>query len=136
MPATVLMTPLASRKTLHLDDLIDAVLGPRNELSAEQAEAAEKFVAMHERSLGARDPLKRTIALDAFRAAKAVLRPDEGAIMDLVVIKGRSLSETAAKAGRPKEYLELLLIGACEKLAVHFKLKPSVRDDEVNDPEV
>lgn len=117
------------------DDLIDAVLGPRNELSAEQAEAAEKFASMAERAAGARDALKRAIAGDAFRAAKAVLTPPEAAIMDLIVIKGRSLTDTAAKAGRNKEDLEILLIGACDKLAIHFKLKPSVRDDEVNDPE-
>lgn len=114
------------------DDLIDAVLGPRNELSSEQAEAAEKFASMAERAEGARDALKRAIAGDAFRAAKAVLAPAEAAIMDLIVIKGRSLTDTAAKAGRKKEDLEVLLIGACDKLAVHFKLKPSVRHDEAD----
>lgn len=112
-----------------MDDLLAAISDepPRNELTKEQEEAAEKFASMAERAQGARDALKRAIAADAFRAAKAVLRPDENAIMDLVVFKGRSLTELAAKAGRKKEDLEVLLIGACEKLAVHFNLKPAVR---------
>lgn len=118
-----------------MDDLLAAISDdpPRNELTKEQEDAAEKFAGMAERAQGARDALKRAIAADALRAAKAVLRPDENAIMDLVVFKGRSLTELAVKAGRRKEDLEVLLIGACEKLAVHYNLKPAVRAEGPDD---
>ena len=54
------------------------------------------------------------------RAARAVLSPQEAAILDMAVIKGRTLEALAQATKQPRANLERLFLHAAEKLADHF----------------
>lgn len=54
------------------------------------------------------------------KAARAGLAPSEIAILDMAVLKGRSLDTLAEATKQPRANLERLLLQAAEKLAEHF----------------
>ena len=54
------------------------------------------------------------------RAARAALTPPEIAILDMAVLKGRSLDSLAEATKQPRANLERLLLHAAEKLTEHF----------------
>ena len=63
---------------------------------------------------------KRLDSGQKVRAARAVLSPQETAILDMAVIKGRTLEALAQATKQPRENLERLFLQAAEKLADHF----------------
>ncbi len=63
---------------------------------------------------------KRMDSGQKVRAARAGLAPSEIAILDMAVLKGRSLDTLAEATQQPRANLESLLLQAAEKLAEHF----------------
>ena len=53
-------------------------------------------------------------------AIRAALLPSEVAILDVTVLKGRSLDALATATNQPRANLERLYLQASEKLADHF----------------
>lgn len=91
------------------------------ELSLMQAEALRRFGKDAERAVASMHAEKRLDARQALEKAKAALEPRQVAIVDLVVCRGRPLSDLAAKAGMSVEALDGLLRQAANTLADHYE---------------
>ncbi len=94
------------------------------ELSHEQAEAAQKYAEQTERAQVHRSAEKRVMAGEQLRKAKALLTPQQVAILDMVLIKGRTIAQLAQSTGRPAADLEALFLQSCDRLAQRPEPRP------------
>lgn len=69
------------------------------------------------------NPSSRRAAQDGLAAAQAVLTPREVAILKIVVVGGRSITDIAAAARQPALNMEDLFFSAVTKLADHYEAR-------------
>jgi len=93
------------------------------DLSLIQSEALRRFQKDAERSETARNAESRLDARQSLAKAKAALPARDGAIVELVVCRGRSLAALAAQAGTTVEALDALLRQAANTLADHYEAR-------------
>lgn len=91
------------------------------ELAFDKAEALRKYSKDTERSETTRDADRRLDARQSLEAASIALGPRHKAIVDLVLIKGRKVSDLAQMSGQSVEALNRLLTDAAEMLADHYQ---------------
>ena len=82
--------------------------------------ATKRYEKLVETSLTTTHAHKRMDSGQKVRAARAALEPPEVAILEMAVLKGRSLDALAEATKQPRANLERLLLQAAEKLADHF----------------
>ena len=90
-------------------------------LSERASEAIERFAKLAERSQVERRGDRRIDLAKRYTAARQALAARELAILDMTVLKRRTLVELAAKTGQTAEALALLLLQAGEHWADHFE---------------
>lgn len=90
-------------------------------LSLIQSEALRRFARDAELAETSRKAEKRLDARQSLARAKAALPARDGAIVDLVMIRGRSLTALAIQAGTTVEALDALLRQAANTLADHYQ---------------
>lgn len=90
-------------------------------LSFEQAEALRRFSKDAERAVASNQIEKRLDARQSLHQAKATIPAREMALIDLVVIRGRSLKALAAASGQSVDKLDQLLRQAANSLADHYQ---------------
>ena len=101
----------------------ERTLGPT--ISYRQAEAVKAYGRLYETLSTSTSPEARIAAQQTFMKARSVLGVQEVAILDLVAGKGRSISDVAIAAGRPRPAMEELILSAGGKLADHFEAEPT-----------
>ena len=89
-------------------------------ISERLSRATGRYEKLVETSLTTTHAHKRMDSGQKVRAARAALAPSEIAILDMAVLKGRSLDALAGATKQPRANLERLLLQAAEKLADHF----------------
>ena len=89
-------------------------------ISERLSRATKRYEKIVETSLTTTHAHKRMDSGQKVRAAHAALAPSEIAILDMAVLKGRSLDALAEATKQPRANLERLLLQAAEKLAEHF----------------
>ena len=89
-------------------------------ISERLSRATARYEKLVETSLTTTHAHKRIDSGQRVRAARAALTPSEIAILDMAVLKGRSLDALAEATKQPRANLERLLLQAAEKLADHF----------------
>lgn len=94
--------------------MTDQVIGER------LSRATGRYEKLVEVSVTTTHAHKRMDSGQKVRAARAVLTAPEIAILDMAVLKGRSLDALAEATKQPRANLERLLLQAAEKLAEHF----------------
>lgn len=92
-------------------------------LTLTQAEALRRFGKDAERATASTHAEKRLDARQSLLKANAALAPREGAIIDLVVLKGRDLKDLAAQSGQSVDSLDQLLRQAANTLATHYETR-------------
>lgn len=95
--------------------------GGLSSLSFAATEALRKYSKDTERSETTRDADKRLDARQSLAAASDALGPRHKAIVDLVLIKGRKVSDLALMSGQSVDALNRLLTDAAETLADHYQ---------------
>ena len=93
------------------------------ELSFVQSEAIRRFSRDAESAEAATNTERRFDARQSLEKATAALAPRERAIIDLVVIRGRRLSDLAAQSGASVQQLENLLRQAAIDLVDHYQTR-------------
>ena len=89
-------------------------------ISERLSRATKRYEKLVEISLTTTHAHKRMDSGQKVRAVRAALTPSEIAILDMAVLKGRSLDTLAETTTQPRANLERLLLQAAEKLAEHF----------------
>ena len=89
-------------------------------ISERLSRATKRYEKLVETSVTTTHAHKRMDSGQKVRAARAGLAPSEIAILDMAVLKGRSLDTLAEATKQPRANLERLLLQAAEKLAEHF----------------
>ena len=89
-------------------------------ISERRSRAIARYEKLVETSLTTTHAHKRMDCGQKVRAARAALAPSETAILDMAVLKGRSLDALAEATKQPRATLERLFLKAAEKLADHF----------------
>lgn len=95
--------------------------GGLSSLSFAATEALRKYSKDTERAETTRDADKRLDARQSLAAASDALGPRHKAIVDLVLIKGRKVSDLALMSGQSVDALNRLLTDAAEMLADHYQ---------------
>ena len=95
--------------------------GSIGRLSLPQAEALRKFSKDTERSEGSRDANRRLESRQSLASAKEALGPRRLAVVDLVIIRGRSLTALSKASGQTVDALSNLLSDAANTLADHYQ---------------
>ena len=90
------------------------------EINERLSRATGRYEKLVETSLTTTHAHKRMDSGQKVRAVRGALRPSEIAILDMAVLKGRSLDALAEATKQPRANLERLLLQAAEKLADHF----------------
>ena len=90
------------------------------EISERLSRATGRYEKLVETSLTTTHAHKRMDSGQKVRAARAALTPSEIAILEMVVLKGRSLDALAEATKQPRANLERLFLQAAGKLADHF----------------
>lgn len=91
-------------------------------LSFAQAEAMKRFNRDAERSTSTHSE-KRLDARQSLEQAKAAIGAREFAILDLVVLRGRSIAVLSSQSGQSVHQLEQLLKQAANGLADHYQTR-------------
>ena len=89
-------------------------------ISDRLSRATKRYEKLVETSVTTTHAHKRMDSGQKVRAARAALAPAEIAILEMAVLKGRSLEILAEATKQPRVNLERLLLQAAEKLAEHF----------------
>ena len=89
-------------------------------LSERASDAIERFAKLAERAELETRGEKRVDASSRYAAARQALEPRERAILDMTVLKRRTLADLAGQTGQTAEDLGQLLSRAGERLAAHF----------------
>ena len=84
--------------------------------------AARRYRDTFERTERQGNAERRIMALQAHRAAKASLTPQQGAIAEMALLKGQELTVVARKADRSVSDLEAMLAGALDALIDHYRI--------------
>jgi DNA-directed RNA polymerase specialized sigma24 family protein len=92
-------------------------------LSLEQTEALRRFSRDAERAVASTHIEKRLDARQSLQQAKAAVPAREIAIVDLVMVRGRSLKALATASGQSVEQLDQLLRQAANSLADHYQTR-------------
>lgn len=92
-------------------------------LSDRAVEAIERFAKLAERSQLESRGDRRVDTAKRYAATREALGPRERAILDMTVLKRRTLTDLAAQTGQPAEALGQLLSNAGEQLADYFEGK-------------
>ena len=100
-------------------------------ISERLGRATSRYEKLVETSQTTTNAHKRLDSSQKVRAARGVLLPQETAILDMAVIKGRTLEALAQATKQPRENLERLFLQAAEKLADHFEPPADASTDEV-----
>ena len=100
-------------------DAADQAPGPS--LTITQGTAARRYRDTFERSLTAGHAERRVMAQQAHTAAKAALTPQQAAIAEMMLLRAQDIAAVAQKAGRTVGDLSLMLAGACDQLAAHYR---------------
>ena len=90
-------------------------------LSERATSAIERFAKLAERSQLESRSERRVDMASRYASSRAALTPRQLAILDMTVLKRRTLSDLAAQTGQSPEALGLLLSSAGESLADHFE---------------
>lgn len=90
-------------------------------VSVVQAEALRRFSREMERAANTTNAETRLDARESLAAAKARLDPRQFAILDLVVLRGRSIRQLATQSGQTVEQLDQLLRQAANSLEDHYR---------------
>ncbi len=89
-------------------------------ITERHARATSRYEKLVETSQTTTHAHKRLDSAQKVRAAKAALSRQEAAILDMVVIRGRTLEALAEATKQPRDHLERLFLRAAETLAQHF----------------
>ena len=90
-------------------------------LSERASDAIERFAKLAERAELETRGERRIDAGKRYAAARRAVEPRERAILDMTVLKRRTLAELAAQTGQTAVSLGQLLSNAGERLADHFE---------------
>ena len=100
------------------------------EIDEREALAADRYANQAEKTLRVGSGAARVMAAEAFMAARRALTLREVAIVDMAVVKGRSLAQISSLTGSAAPDLALLLKEACTKLADHYDAEVAARVSE------
>lgn len=93
------------------------------DLTLLQAEALRRFGKDAERAVASTSIEKRLDARQSLSQAKAAVPARQIAIVDLVILRGRTLPALAAASGQSVAALDLLLREAANALADHYQTR-------------
>lgn len=90
-------------------------------LSAVQQAALGRYETDCEALLTARTGSKLTHATEALRRARGALSDRQYAVLELVIIRRRTIRQISEMSGHPTDLLTRLFLGALDALANHYE---------------